>query len=274
MNVAYGLGNLGIRSALLTHLGVDDRGARVAAHLQSVGVELWPGSIVSETTSTATARLDTQGVATYSFDLRWSIPAPVDLNHLAAVHIGSIGAILEPGSRVVRDVFESAPPNTLRSYDPNIRPGIMGSQKQVLETFEDLAHQAHIVKLSDEDASWLYPGRPLDKVARTMISSGAAVVAITRGSNGCLISSSGVQIEHPANAVTVADTIGAGDAFMSGMLFAVLTANLVPTVLTGFVGNRELSFVSKVALASAEVAVSRAGAAPPTRPELRRAMLR
>jgi fructokinase len=268
MNVAYGLGRLGVPTTLVTQIGADPFGEIITEHLRAAGVDLLPGSVTASATSSATATLDDAGAASYDFDLRWELadvplPAPCTL-----IHTGSIAAILQPGGRAVHAAFTSAPAGTLLSYDPNVRPGIMGRRDDVVRAVEDLAAVAHVVKMSDEDAGWLYPGRSLDQIARDYVAAGAALVAITRGGDGALLRAGGATTELPAHPVSVVDTIGAGDSFMSGLLYAILVGETVPAILQNELGASELGRLGQVALASAAITVSRAGANPPTVAEL------
>jgi fructokinase len=268
MNVAYGLGRLGVPTTLVTQIGADPYGEIIRSHLASAGVDLLPGSVTASATSSATATVDAAGAASYDFDLRWELAEPALPAPLTLVHTGSIAAILQPGARAVLAAFNAAPAGTLLSYDPDVRPGIMGSRAEVVQAVEALAAAAHVVKMSDEDAAWLYPGRTLDRIARDYLAFGVALFAITRGRDGALLCAGGTTTELPAPPVTVVDTIGAGDSFMSGLLFAVLTGGATEPLLRNDLGAATLDRVGRVALASAAVTVSRAGANPPTAAEL------
>jgi len=61
-----------------------------------------------------------------------------------------------------------------------------------------------------------------DEIARKLISFGPKVVAITMGSEGCLIAAKDSSVHRPAYRVKVVDTTGAGDAFMGGLSYALL----------------------------------------------------
>jgi fructokinase len=94
-------------------------------------------------------------------------------------------------------------------------------------------------------------------------------VAITRGGSGCLVASAASRLTLPSLPVDVVDTIGAGDAFMSGLLFAILSQDLDGTIREGTIAESDLVTIAETALRSARVTVSRAGANPPTLAELR-----
>ena len=268
MNVAYGLGRLGVPTTLVTQIGADPFGEIIAEHLRAAGVDLLPGSVTPGATSSATAILDAAGAASYDFDLRWELPPVALPAPCTLIHTGSIAAILQPGGQAVLAAFTNAPAGTLLSYDPNVRPGIMGSRDDVVRAVEELSRAAHVVKMSDEDAAWLYPGQSLDQIMRDYVAAGVALVAITRGGDGAVLRAGGVTTELAAHPVTVVDSIGAGDSFMSGLLYAILAGDAIEAVLQNTVGADDLTRMGRTALASAAITVSRAGANPPTAEEL------
>lgn len=267
MNVAVGLARLELPTALATMIGTDAAGAQILDHLAHAGVTLCPGSITDTPTSSAVATLDPSGAAHYDFDLHWDVPAP-RATGATLVHTGSIGSLLEPGASAVRRTFDGAPPSTLLSFDPNIRPDVVGSRESVVPKVEALASSAHVVKMSDEDAEWLYPDRAHSEIADKYVEMGVALFVITRGAQGCYMRTDHRELELAPLPVTVTDTIGAGDAFMSGLLYTLLAANLVPQVLERTLERQSLERIAYTALASAAITVSRAGANPPDRTEL------
>src|SRR5882672_3189613 len=64
-------GRLGRKPQLVTSLGDDERGARVRQWLETSEVDV--SATPLDRTSTATARLDETGTATYEFDIVWSV---------------------------------------------------------------------------------------------------------------------------------------------------------------------------------------------------------
>ncbi len=182
-------------------------------------------------TSTAVATIAADGGASYEFDLDWRID-PVDVPEgTPLVHVGSIGAVLQPGAATVLDAVRARPAGTLLSVDPNVRPSITPDRGAVLATLEPLLAEADVVKCSDEDAAWLWPDRDVDAVLDGLLAAGATLAAVTLGGSGCAIASHGARRRIAAPAVTVADTIGAGDSFMAGLLAAVLATGTAPTDL-------------------------------------------
>lgn len=261
-NVAYGLGRLGVATALLTSIGHDPRGAAIQQHLGSAGVELLPGSKGPGRTATATATLASDGSAHYDFDIRWDLPGTAPATLPKILHTGSIATFLAPGAAAVRGLLEQAHQRCVVTYDPNIRPALLGSHSEARMIFEELIPFTEVVKLSDEDAHWLYPRQPLEQISRHILGLGAGLVAITRGAGGSMLSTRATQVVVPPVTAPVADTIGAGDSYMSALIYGLLlrgAGGLAPSVLEA---------LGRMASKAAAITVGRPGAQPPTLDEL------
>lgn len=249
MNIAYGLARLGVSTRLLTRIGRDADGDLIAAHLAAV--DLLPASLRDAPTSTAIATIGADGSASYEFDVNW------DLDEVTAtadwVHVGSIATFLSPGADAVERFLEGFEGRV--SYDPNIRAALMPADAR--ERFERIARLTNVLKLSDEDAQWLYPDTA--DVLDLLLALGPEVVAITRGGDGATIATASERFDVPAVRVTVKDTIGAGDSFMSALIASLIE-------------DKPLDAAAATAIAAAAITVSRAGAQPPTRAELEAAI--
>mgnify|MGYP001791556577 FL=1 len=272
--VAIGLARLGHEVELATVIGDDERGARIASHLVAEGISLTDGSVGEHPTSVATATLDATGAAVYTFDLSWDLPELAHLKGLTHVHTGSIAATLEPGASAVLTTLQRARMNATISYDPNVRPSMMGDPHEVRAKIEALIGLSDVVKASEDDIAWLYEGVPLPDILRLWAQLGPSLTVVTRGDNGAVIglSFTGQLSSIPALPVEVVDTVGAGDSFMAGLLSGLLDAGF----LGGVQGRERLRSASLAdirpavdrALACAAITVSRAGANPPHREDL------
>ena len=274
-NVAVGLARLGHEVTLATMIGLDDRGARIAALFDQEGVALTEGSVGGHPTSVATSTLDATGAATYRFDVAWQLDGSQPLDGLVHVHTGSIAATLEPGASAVRTTLQTARPGATISYDPNVRPSLMGDPPEVRAKVEQLIGLSDVVKASDEDIAWLYDGAPISDILRLWGLLGPALVVVTRGDQGALIglpSNTGDLTSVDAPAVEVVDTVGAGDSFMAGLVSGLLDAGLLGGIQArGHLRSAALADVRPAverALACAAITVSRAGANPPHLAEL------
>ncbi|POG45716.1 carbohydrate kinase [Streptomyces sp. ZL-24] len=273
-NVAYGLARLGHRATLLTQLGPDANGRLIRDHLTSAGVTVRTDGAPARTPSAAVT-LDAAGQASYAFDVSWTL-APVAVDPAPGhVHTGSIGAVVGPGADTVLEIVRAARATATVSYDPNVRPALMGERAEAVRRVEECVGLSDLVKASDEDLAWLYPGEEPEKVAARWLEHGPAAVLVTRGGDGALAVLPGGPFTVAAARAEVVDTVGAGDAFMSGTLHALAAHGLLGA------GARErlrtvdratLTDVLRHAVASAAVTVSRAGANPPDAAELREAL--
>ena len=261
-NVAYGLGRLGVTTGLLTAIAPDARGISIENHLRSAGVILLPGSRSLTRTATATATLEPDGSARYDFDISWDLAPTVPAHFPKILHTGSIATFLSPGAGAVKSLLEQAHRHCMITYDPNIRPALLGSHREAKATFEELVPLADVVKLSDEDAQWLYPRKGLDETAAHILGLGAGLTVMTMGAEGSQFTTSAANIGIPAVKSKVADTIGAGDSFMSALILGVLTRGT-----EGF-APAVLERLGHSAAAAAAITVQRPGANPPTLEEL------
>ena len=116
------------------------------------------------------------------------------------------------------------------SYDPNVRPSLMGSPDQVVGQIEEIISVCDVVKTSDEDIAWLYGEQtPIEQVLRRWLASGPGLVVVTRGPWGAYAVLAGdrdMLVVDSLN-VEVADSVGAGDSFMAGLLSGLLDADLI-----------------------------------------------
>ena len=271
LNVAYGLGRLEHEVSLLTRLGGDAHGRLLREHLAAASVALVPGAVDELPTSVARALLDEQGRASYEFDVQWRLPAAQLPAEVDVVHTGSIGAAVEPGAGQALELLRSWRGRATTSYDPNVRPAFLGTPERALARVEGFVDAADVVKASDEDLAWLCPGEDPVEVARRWQRRGPALVVVTRGGEGAVAVAGAGTMRVPAPRTEVVDTVGAGDAFTSGLLHALAGHDLL-----GPAGARQLRAlrldaledVLRTAVRAASITCSRAGANPPSRAEL------
>jgi fructokinase len=268
-----GLARLGSPVWLLTEIGDDAFGHVLRDHFDANGVNLPVPLGAGRQTSSAEARIDPDGAATYVFDLRWNAPGtdravPAGARH---VHTGSIGALLPPGGRKVPGWVELARAACTVSYDPNVRPALMGSAENARAKVERLVGLSDVVKASDEDLAWLAPGIEPGEVADAWLELGASLVVVTRGEQGALATCRAGAFEVPAIEVEVADTVGAGDAFMAGLLDGLRIAGFVGADRREALRSASIEEVTPALMRGALVSAytcSRRGANPPTVHEL------
>ncbi|MFF2960107.1 carbohydrate kinase [Streptomyces sp. NPDC057963] len=273
-NVAYGLARLGHGATLLTQLGPDDNGRLLRDHLAGAGVEVRTDGAAAPTPSAAVT-LDSGGRASYTFEITWTL-APVTLDRPPRhVHTGSLATVMEPGAATVLAAVESLRTSATVSYDPNVRPELMGDHDAAVRKAERCVALSDVVKASDEDLEWLYPDLDPQEAAERWLATGPAVVLVTRGGDGALAVLPGGQVTVGALPTHVVDTVGAGDAFMSGTLHALTAHGLLGPDGRERLRSLDRATVTDVlrhAAACAAVTVARAGANPPDEAELKAAL--
>ncbi|MGF3057133.1 carbohydrate kinase family protein [Microbacterium sp. YY-01] len=266
-NVAIGLARLGFPAELVTAYAQDTSGEIVKQWVEDSGVTLSPESAIVGSTAVARATLDSAGVASYEFDIDWSLPrfSADILSGRPLVHVGSLGMFLEPGaSRVAELVRLAASEGIPVSVDANIRPSALPDPHTARVQFENIVKRSSIVKLSDEDAAYLYPGLSAEGVVArlhslpSMVGLAGRTVALTQGENGALIGSDSEVVRVFAPRTNVVDTIGAGDSFMSGLIYWLLMHDV-----NHWFSRDTLVDAGNFAVKCAAITVARAGANPP-----------
>lgn len=271
-NVAVGLARLGQPSRLLGRLSRDAFGRQLRAHAEANGVDLRHAVDAAEASTLAVVSLDADRNASYDFyrtgtaDWQWSSQ---ELDRMPAdtawIHTGSLASWIEPGAGVIADQLRRRRDRqpVVISYDPNIRPALLPDHDAALAQVETMVGLSDVVKASAEDLDWLYPGQDVGEVLRRWRSLGPSVVVLTDGGRGARFLDAGGDLTTvPSRPVTVVDTVGAGDAFMAGLINALVDAGFsagaieaVPDAVTE-------------AILVAALTCARAGANPPTADEL------
>jgi fructokinase len=267
-NTARAAARLGADVAFVGTLSTDRFGDRLAAALRDDGVDVSGAPRVDAPTTLAAAELDERGAATYRFYVEGtSAPELVerpDLDGDGVVFTGGLGLILEPMASVVETAVV-ARPAAMVMVDVNCRPPLIVDRDQYRVRVERVVANADIVKVSDDDLAYVYPGAdPVDAASR-LLGIGAGAVLVTRGAAGVdLVTPSDVRVV-PVEPVDVVDTVGAGDTF-DGALLAWLSGHgaLAREVLTTEVLARAVS----AANVAAGFACTRRGADPPRRTDL------
>jgi fructokinase len=279
-NVAVGLARLEVPVRMLARIADDSLGQRIRAHLSDNGVDLSFIVHAAEPTSLAIVTVGRDGLVDYDFrvqgtaDWQWhdgELTGVLDEGVLA-LHAGSLALTMPPGADALRRLLARARPSVTVSYDPNFRPLLMGSPERLRGRVDDLVGLADVVKASADDLAWLLPGRAPEEVAAAWLAMGPAIVAITLGPDGAVaVARRAGTVRRPGRRVEVADTIGAGDAFMSALLAGLHRRGLLGADRRGdlrAIPAGTLTELLDEAVLAAAITCTRSGAQPPTAGEL------
>jgi fructokinase len=270
-NTAKALARLGRDVQFIDGISTDEYGVAARKELLDDEVKLDLALMSDKPTCLAIVSLDANGGASYEFRIDGTATFDFDLNWLPdpsrykpqVLHIGTLVTVIQPGSDVLYDwamqVAEFAP----IVFDPNIRPSVMGDRDSYEAAVEKWAALSSVIKVSDDDMAWLYPGHKYEDVAQRWLNDGAALVVVTRGSNGIIGFTQDGSVEVDGAKITVADTVGAGDTVGAIIVEAMIEKGIL--ALTGDV----LKATLHRAAVAAGITCSRKGAQPPYKHELK-----
>ncbi len=286
-NVALGVRRLGGEPVLLGRAGDDglsalldqaiaDNGLSTAALLRREGPSLL-----------AVCTRDADGSVSYYFyyqgspDLMWDAADLAEALGAAraagatAWHTGSLVSWLGPGVDEVLAAWRAAREagDLTLSYDPNARPGTV-SRERMRDRVEEFVGLSDIVKVSDEDIAFLYPGEMPEDVCARWVDAGPSMVVLTRGAAGlCAWRPGRDAVQVDGRTVTVADTVGAGDTVSAALLVGLGDLGVLgPAGDVADLTDDEVAGILDRAAVAASITCSREGAQPPTRAEVDAAM--
>jgi fructokinase len=272
-NVAVGLARLGNRTALMARLADNSFGRllRDAAAAESIDLSAAPHA--TEPTTLAVVSVDDAAHATYDFyiegtaDWEWTAAELAGLPaDTGVLQFGSIASWMAPGSELIDQVVADAHAKggVLVSYDPNVRPAVFGDRARGREIVERSVRNAHVVKASREDLEWLYPSDSVDEAVPRWNELGVALVVVTDGADGAIAYRRGAPpLRRPGRAITLADTIGAGDAFTAGLLSGLVRRDLHTPERVAAIADAALVEVIDEAVLVSSMTCERVGADPP-----------
>jgi fructokinase len=265
-NVAVALSRLGEDVSFVGKVGEDVLGNFLAEKLKSEEVNI-DNLILTEEAKTAITfvTLDETGDRSFDFYINPSADRFLRADEIddrlfvenKIYHFGSISLIDEPARTATKKGIELAHQNEmLVSYDPNLREMLWDSLAEAKEIILSVMNQVDLVKVSEEELEFLTAEKDIKKGAEILKAEyDIPLLFITCGSEGSYYYKDEIGFVE-AFKVEAVDTTGAGDAFMSGVLY-----NFNQNELTvAEIDNEFLEKTLKFANYSGSLAASASGA--------------
>ena len=247
-NVAAHLAQLGVSVSLLSAVGQDSLGDEILeiAKDKGVNVQFVGRARIGLPTGTVMATVDAMGNATYELvhPVAWDeiIVSPEALESVAKAGAFIFGSLATRSpynlDQLDRLLTVKGP---LKFFDVNLRPPF-ADPKRIVE----LAARADVIKLNHDEvgqiASWLQTGEATpnppgnaeavaEACATLSKATNAPRICVTMAAAGAALWDRGNLVSAPAPKVVVKDTVGAGDAFMAGLMVGLTRGADTKTVV-------------------------------------------
>jgi len=236
LNVAVAASRLGAPVTFFGKISSDEYGLSILEKMIDDGILFDPQSCnASEPTLCSKATVGEDGKASYTFDYEGTAACSMTEAELSAsfanegdidlVFFGSISLLMEPFCDAIVPAMRAIQTRPRWFLDPNVRPSMVRDAEAYRKMIISLAGECDIVKVSEEDLSYLLPGLEPSEAEARFLSMCRSNLLITRGENGSTWLTKDIRVDCPAFiAGSVVDTIGCGDTF-DGAVIAYLQRN-------------------------------------------------
>lgn len=253
MNVALHLHNIGLDTTFVGRIGDDNDGQKLSHFLSEFGLSTKFLQVDPELeTSKVLVNLDDASNASYEIcsDVAWDnielTPSLLKQGEQSDIIVyGSLASRSENSANTIKDLLDSSK-KALKVMDINLRPPF-----DTKETIEPLLLRADIAKMNSDEikivASWYgYHGED----EREMIiwfseTFSCPTICITKGEDGATLYSEGKFYDHKGFKIVAVDSVGAGDAFLAGLISSMAKENTPSEAITfacatgAFVASKE-----------------------------------
>ena len=274
-NTAIAFGRLDVAVGFLGAISRDPYGQMLAQQLVEAGVDTSLVRWSDAPTPRALVHRLGDGKNEYKFDLSGTSLADLAPEQLPllpddawAIHVGTLALAIDPPAVAYEALVDREAGRRRIILDPNVRPTVFGDPHTYRRRFERLSRLADLVKLSEDDAAWIYPGLSAEAVLKRILALGPTVVAVTRGGQGAIAGSGDAFADVAGIPVPVVDTVGAGDSFGAALVAALIDEGAFGVGATQRADEALLNRVVSYAVAASAITCTRTGATPPSRAEI------
>ena len=279
LNSAITLGRLGADVYYCGAVSNDTFGGLIEDCLRDSKVQ--EDFIIKTNRPTTLAYADvTDGVAKYTFVDEHSAGRLIDedslkpfvnkIKNAKALLVGGISLQAEPCGMSWQWLVEQVADHCVIYFDANIRPDFIEDKDKYLERFERLTRKVDVIKISEEDYSYLYGEQEFAKLSSEWLEKGVKLIVLTLGEKGAKVTyGGGKEISVGVEPVKVIDTIGAGDSFNAGLLFNLDKRGMLDREKLAIIDTLRLQKTLTFANQVARFTVTQKGANPPWIDELK-----
>jgi fructokinase len=274
-NTAIALGRLDVPVGFLGAISRDPYGRMLAELLIEAGVDTSLVRWSDAPTPRARVHRVGDGKNEYRFDLAGTSLVDLAAEQLPvlpqdawAIHVGTLALAVDPPSAAYEALVERESGRRRIILDPNVRPTVFGRADLYRPRFEQLCRLADLVKLSEDDAAWMYPGLSAENVLKLILALGPAVVAVTKGDRGAIAGAANAFVDVAGVPVAVVDTVGAGDSFGAALIAALIDEGAFGEEAARPPDEEVLHRAVSYAVVASAITCTRTGATPPSRAEI------
>jgi len=270
-NVAIAAARQGQQVSYITPISKDSLGNIIASRLEADGVKVCAPRVKEPTSLALVSLNDSQ--PSYQFYREGTAERQISLQMLNEItptstkifHVGSVALIDgEDANLWERKFCELMEQGVITSLDPNIRELLVKNKKEYLDRLKRMSKYANILKLSDEDLSYMRPEASLgDAFNEICRSTEAEIIVLTMGAKGARVKAGEISFEVSAEVCDpLVDTVGAGDTLM-GTILAEINEKKVSAATLSNISEDELTHIIERASKAAALNCETAGCNPP-----------
>ncbi|MEW9109031.1 MAG: carbohydrate kinase [Cytobacillus gottheilii] len=231
-NVSASIAKLGGKSSLITKLGNDAFGDYLISILENSKVEVDKIYRTDEAnTALAFVSLKNDGDRDFSFYRNPSADLLLTEQEIKEewfteedyLHFGSVDLVESPMKYAHKKAIQAIKERGgLVSFDPNVRLSLWKEPTSCRNAIHEFLPLTHLLKISDEELEFITEIPDKEEAIRSLFVGDVQVVLYTKGANGAELYTKQGHYDSPGFTVQVADTTGAGDAFMGACLYKLM----------------------------------------------------
>lgn len=267
-NVAVGLQRLGVAAGFAGEVGDDPFGHWLREMIAVEGVDVSNLMLSKEARTTiafvATRRDGKKDICFYrnpGADAQFSMEDWKDstFEGLRLFHCGSVSLSLEPCRTAQFEAAKRArAAGALISFDPNWRPSLWDDLEVAHELIWQMMPLSDVVKVADEEWEFVTGTSDFAEGASLIRALGPKLVVVTKGADGAYFNFEGGEGHVLGFVADAVDTLGAGDAFVAGLLTQLLEGGELENSLS----IEEMTRILRFANGCGSIATRKAGAIP------------